>query len=95
MPLGRVGKPTIINATLTSSGTEYAVPLPPQTMRIRLQARANDCRFSFRKGQSVDGPYVTIKAGQPAYEVDDVYGVTEVYLASATNGAIVEVLCWT
>lgn len=92
---GRVTTPNIINQTLTTQNQEYAVELPPGTVRLLVQARAADSKMSFRAGQAVNGPYLTIKSSLPPYEVVDVTGLTTVYLSSTTAGAVIELVCWT
>lgn len=95
--------PTIYNITLIAADTEYILALP-SCARLELQARdpAHDIRFAFDTGvvAAPTEPYFTLHGGQLyySYPLDwtppRVPRPVNIYLASATAGAVVEVITW-
>lgn len=83
--------------TCTAQNTEYSLALPANVVGFAVQARANDCRIAFQAGRvaTPTEPYFTVKAAQRPLSVDNLVGTSRtLYVASATNGAVLEVLLW-
>lgn len=90
--------PVLFNVTLTNANTEYSQALPSGCSHFEMQARsAAVIRFAFEAGRvaTPTAPYVTIKA-DGSYSSYDLWGgqTMTVYFASATAGAIVEIIAW-
>lgn len=83
----------VFTVTCTSANTEYSVDLPPATT-IFVQARANDLKLAHRPGDIADGIYISQKAASPARKIPGVAGARTLYVASGTNGAVLEVEVW-
>jgi len=91
--------PTVYNVTLTIVDTEYSQAMPANCRRIEFHCQDNaSMRFAFVTGKVAGpvAPYMTLKIGY-AYdsgEINQAAAPSTVYFASATAGAIVEIIAW-
>lgn len=93
---GYPNRGTVLNQTLTTSGTEYQVNLPIGTSNFVAQSRtAADFKLSYAVGTS-GSTYFTVKSGtvynSPTLMMGTVTPNTTLYLQSATGGQVVEVM---
>jgi len=91
------GNPQTFNVVCTAKNTEYALAVPTGTNKIVLQARTADCRRAWEKGRVADataGTYQTIKAAVAPLTIAQSVMPSTIYFASGTDGAVVEVECW-
>lgn len=79
-------KPTTVNVTLTTAGTEYSYSIPIGTTRLRVTARVGDVKYAWTTGQIAGGTFSTIA-------VDGSYCMGNVKLSQ--NGAALDVLYMT
>lgn len=92
-------KGRVVNKTLTSSGTEYSVELPNGTSGISVQSRtAADFKLAFVTSESGTN-YFTVKSGT-VYNSPTTLGLgnvttnTTLFMQSANNGQVVEIIYW-
>lgn len=91
--------PTIYNVTLTVANTEYSQAMPYYCRGFEFQCRTeHDIRFAFQTGYvaTPTAPYMTLKAGDYYYSPDISQDTAQstLYFASATAGAVVEIVSW-
>jgi len=91
--------PTVYNVTLTNANAEYSQQFPAGTARYDFQCRtAHDIRYAFVTGKvaTPTAPYMTLKAGGAFTSefLPQNIGQQTLYLASATAGAVVEIVCY-
>ena len=92
-----VSRLEVHTVTCTTQNTEYALALPANVVGVVVQARATDCRIAFQAGKvaTPTEPYFTVKAAQRPLSLDNLVGTNRtLYVASGTNGAVLEVLLW-
>lgn len=90
-------KPTVLNQTLTSSGTEYQVTFPAGTSGYSLQSRTA-ADFQYGTTSNTSGTvYYTIKSGAvyntpTSLNLGPTTPNTTLFLRSGTAGQIVEIV---
>lgn len=85
------------NVSCTTQNTEYRLQLPANVTGFLLQARAADVRVAFTAGDvaTPSGNCLTVKAAQRPLEIDNLVGPNRtLYVASGTDGAVLEVVSW-
>lgn len=87
--------PTVVNKTLTSSGTEYSVTLPNGAGALTVQSRtAADFKMATTSGAS-GTTYFTVKSGTAYYETRiSSYKDVTLYFQSANAGQVIEIIYW-
>lgn len=96
-PFSHASTPAIYNVTLTNANTEYSQAL---TLAKKILVHCRDAtsiiRLAFVTGKvaAPTEPYLTIPA-TIAYNDDGILFTGTIYVASATAGAVVEILAWT
>lgn len=92
-------KAKVVNQTLTTAGTEYQVTLPNGTSGFTMQSRTA-ADFKWGTGSNESGAtYYTVKSGTEyrtptSLGMGDVTPNTTLFLQSANNGQIVEIVYW-
>lgn len=89
--------PTALTITLTNADQEYSQLFPNGIKRFSFQCDSFvDVRFSFETGKvaTPTRPYMTLKAGYTYYEDDVNLTGKQIFFASSTAGAIIELLVW-
>lgn len=91
--------PTVYNLTLTVADTEYSQAMPSYCRGFEFQCRtADDIRFAFAAGYvaTPTAPYMTLKASDYYYspDISQETAQSTLYFASATAGAVVEIIAW-
>ncbi len=90
---------TIYNTTLTNANTEYSQALPADCRGFEFQCQTGvTCRWSNVTGKvaTPTAPYMTLQpnAFYSSPPINQGTSPSTIYLASATAGAIIELLAW-
>ncbi len=89
--------PTIYNVTMTNANTEYSQALPAATKKFLIHTRVGEAfRLAFATGKvaTPTAPYFSITPSD-AYSEDLVLSsAITLYFASATAGAVAEIITW-
>ncbi len=89
--------PTIYNVTMTNANTEYSQALPASTKKFLIHTRVGEAfRLAFETGKvaTPTAPYFSITPSD-AYSEDLVLSsAITLYFASATAGAVAEIITW-
>ncbi len=89
--------PTLYAITVSSSNTEYSLPLTKQVKKVRIQCRdATDIRLAF-EANKVSGstdPYHTVKSGTVFEQSNLFWNNPTIYVAAGSGSKVVEVLVW-
>lgn len=89
--------PAIYNVTMTNANTEYSQALPASCKKFLIHTRAGEAfRLAFATGKvaTPTEPYFSITPSD-AYSEDLVLGAAiTLYFASATAGAVAEIIAW-
>jgi len=90
---------TPYNLTLTVADTEYSQALPANCLKFWFQCRSDvSVRWQIVTGKVAGptAPWLTLKPGQPVDSGDiNSAAVMTLYFASATAGAVMEIVAWT
>ena len=88
--------PSVSNVAVATSGVETSFVLPDETQKFTVRVRGMDSnmRLAFSSGDTVSGPYLTIRRGVSFFEDNVNTDAVTLYFQTDKSSQVVEILTW-